>query len=215
MKKVKISTKTKDDGKIDEQRKKILESTLILFKEKGYHRTTTREIAKSANMSSGSIYGYVNSKDDILYLFYEALYDQLNIMINEKIRDIESKGLSRLKSFVKEYFLVIDEISDQTSIMYSESRSLSELHLKYVLSKENEFSSYVKNILLKSIQEESIFISEDKVSIVAHNIIVQGHMWAFRGWTLKQTFTLEGYINVQTELLIDSIVDCKSREKEN
>ncbi|WP_017380355.1 TetR/AcrR family transcriptional regulator [Paenisporosarcina sp. TG-14] len=215
MKKVKISTKTKDDGKIDEQRKKILESTLILFKEKGYHRTTTREIAQSANMSSGSIYGYINSKDDILYLFYEALYDKINIMINEKIRNIDCKGLCRLRSFVKEYFLVIDEISDETSIMYSESRSLSELHLKYVLSKELEFSSYVNDILLKSIQEESIFISEDKLSIVAHNIIVQGHMWAFRGWTLKQTFTLEGYINVQTELLIDSIVDCKSREKES
>jgi len=205
MKKVKISTKTKDDGKIEQHRKKILESTITLFKEKGYHRTTTREIAKSANMSFGSIYGYINSKDDILYLFYEALYDQLNVMINEKIRDINSKGLLRLKSFVKEYFKVIDEISDQTSIMYSESRSLSELHLKYVLSKENEFIAYVKNILLKSVQEEGIIISEDKLTIVAHNIIVQGHMWAFRGWTLKETFTLEGYINVQTELLMDSI----------
>lgn len=210
MKKVKISTKTKDGSKIKYHRKQILDSSTMLFKQKGYHQTTTREIAKNANMSYGSIYDYINTKDDILYLFYEAFYDQLNVMINEKLRDNDCMGLLRVESFVKEYFIVIDEISNETSIMYSESRSLSELHLNYVLSKESEFVDYVKNILLKSIQEDGIVISEDKLSVLANNIIVQGHMWAFRGWTLKKTFTLERYIKVQTDLFIDSIVGIKN-----
>ncbi|WP_019415115.1 TetR/AcrR family transcriptional regulator [Paenisporosarcina sp. TG20] len=212
MKKVNISTKTKDSKKIKHHRKQILEASIMLFKEKGYHQTTTREIAKSANMSYGSIYDYINSKDDILYLFYEALYDQINVMIIEKLRNNECKGLLRVRSFVKEYFMVIDEISNETSIMYSESRSLSELHLNYVLAKENEFVDYVKNILHVSIQEDGIFISEDKLSLLANNIIVHGHMWAFRGWTLKKTFTLESYTKVQTDLFIDSIIGLKNTE---
>jgi AcrR family transcriptional regulator len=208
MKKLRVATMVKNSEKVLLRRKQILDASIIPFKEKGYHRTTTREIAANANMSFGAIYEYVKNKEDILYLFFEALYDKINDMLANVITD-ECKGISRLRAFIKGYFTIIDQISAETNIMYRETRSLSGTHLTYVFSREDEFTDFVKEIVTKSLQEENIKVCEEKASVLAHNIIVQGHMWAFRSWSLKKEFNVERYIEIQTDLLINSIVEEK------
>ncbi|WP_209124709.1 TetR/AcrR family transcriptional regulator [Alkalihalobacillus sp. BA299] len=204
MKKLHIPSMVKNDQKIRKRRSQILAASIQPFKEKGFHRTTTREIAENAGMSFGAIYEYVESKEDILYLFFESLYDQLNTILKSRVSD-QFRGLERLRSFVQQYFQVINEIGEETSIMYSESRSLPKPYLEYVLSKENDFVQYVMGIFSKSLQEENIILDEEQIYLLTHNIIVQGHMWAFRGWALRKRYTLEKYINVQTKILIGSI----------
>lgn len=44
----------------------ILEASAVLFAEKGFHRTTTREIADKASVAEGTLYNYFKNKDDIL-----------------------------------------------------------------------------------------------------------------------------------------------------
>ncbi|HHY21751.1 MAG TPA: TetR/AcrR family transcriptional regulator [Bacilli bacterium] len=204
MKRHKIPTMVKNEKKIRLRREQILNASRDPFKEKGYERTTTREIAENAGISLGAIYEYVGSKEDILYLFFEALYDQLNDMLEERVKNNLS-GIERLKAFVNEYFHVIDQISDQTTIMYRESRSLPKHYFDYVLAKEKEFVQYVKEIIMKAFEEEGIEVDDETVFLLTHNLIVEGHMWAFRGWALKKVFTLEKYIALQTELMIQSI----------
>ncbi len=65
-----VKARVKDKNLIDEKRKQIIEGAITVFKKKGYHKATVREIAKEAQIGLGSIYDYVNSKDDILYLFF-------------------------------------------------------------------------------------------------------------------------------------------------
>jgi AcrR family transcriptional regulator len=50
----------------DFRRKQILEATWKCFAERGYHETTMRHIARSINVSTGVIYNYFKSKDEIL-----------------------------------------------------------------------------------------------------------------------------------------------------
>lgn len=205
MKKLHIPSMVKNNQKIQKRRNQILEASIQPFKQKGFHRTTTREIAENAGMSFGAIYEYVESKEDILYLFFESLYDQLNTILKSRVSD-QFKGHDRIRSFVKEYFHVINEIWDETSIMYSESRSLPKPYLEYVLSKENDFVQYVMSIFSKALKEEHISICEDDIYLLTHNIIVQGHMWAFRGWALRKRYTLDKYIDIQSKTIIGSIL---------
>ncbi len=50
----------------DFRRRQILEAAWKCFAEKGYHGTTMRYIAKSMDLSTGVIYNYFKSKDEIL-----------------------------------------------------------------------------------------------------------------------------------------------------
>ena len=65
-------------------REKILKIALQLFCKNGYYKTSTNEIAQTANISIGNLYFYFKDKDMI---FFEILnrYNQSFIKIHEKI----------------------------------------------------------------------------------------------------------------------------------
>lgn len=45
----------------------ILDAAARLFAEKGFHRTTTRQIAEAAEVSEGTLYNYFENKNDLLF----------------------------------------------------------------------------------------------------------------------------------------------------
>ena len=51
---------------IEARRNQILDAAAAVFAEKGFHRATTKEIAKTAGVSEGTIYNYFESKGDLL-----------------------------------------------------------------------------------------------------------------------------------------------------
>jgi len=51
---------------IEARRNQILDAAAAVFAEKGFHRATTKEIARTAGVSEGTIYNYFDSKADLL-----------------------------------------------------------------------------------------------------------------------------------------------------
>ncbi len=51
----------------------ILDAAVRLFAEKGFHRTTTRDIADAADVAEGTLYNYFANKDDLLFGIMERL----------------------------------------------------------------------------------------------------------------------------------------------
>ena len=66
----------------------MIQGAVKLFKEKGFHRTTTREIAKEAGFSIGTLYEYIRTKEDVLFLVCDSIYnevnDRLSVLANEE-----------------------------------------------------------------------------------------------------------------------------------
>ena len=50
---------------IEKRREQMIRGAVKLFKEKGFHRATTREIAKAAGFSIGTLYEYIRTKEDV------------------------------------------------------------------------------------------------------------------------------------------------------
>jgi AcrR family transcriptional regulator len=53
----------------------ILEAAARLFAEKGFHRTTTKDIAEGADVSEGTLYNYFENKDEMLMGIMTLLVD--------------------------------------------------------------------------------------------------------------------------------------------
>ncbi len=56
---------------------KLLKVAARLFHEKGYDRTTTRDIASEVGILSGSIFHHFKNKDDILRVIMEESVESL------------------------------------------------------------------------------------------------------------------------------------------
>lgn len=199
-----VPTMVKDPKLIKMRREQMIKGAVRLFKEKGFHKTTTREIAKESGFSIGTLYEYIGSKEDVLYLVCDAIYEEVKDRLVNQL-DTSSKGITRLKRAVAAYFQVIHDMQDEVLVMYQEAKSLPKEALSYVLKKEMEMTEMIEVILRDSLHEEAISLEENELKLMAHNILVQAHMWTFRRWSIQKMYGLKEYTELQIEQLLHGV----------
>jgi len=204
IKKREVLASVKDERLVQKRRDQMIKGAVSLFKEKGFHRTTTREIAKAAGFSIGTLYEYIRSKEDVLYLVCDSIYEHVSERLEQDLE--QKKGtLSSLKLGVGHYFRVVDEMQDEVLVMYQEAKSLTKDALPYVLKKEIEMAAMFESLIVRCVENGELELSEKQIELISHNIIVEGQMWAFRRWALQKLYTLDEYIELQTEQLFHGI----------
>jgi TetR/AcrR family transcriptional regulator, cholesterol catabolism regulator len=204
MKKREVQASVKDERLVKKRRMEMIKGAVTLFIQKGFHRTTTREIARASGFSIGTLYEYIRTKEDVLYLVCDSIYDEVRDRLQSDL-DKTQGTLESLKLAIDHYFRVVDEMQDEVLVMYQEVKSLSKDALPYVLRKELEMVAMFESVIRKCVDNKELDLSEQQITMIAHNIFVQGQMWGFRRWALQKVYTLEEYIELQTDLLLTGI----------
>ena len=157
-------------------------------------------IAKAVGFSIGSLYEYVGSKEDVLYLVCEAIH----IEVEKSVKDaLSGTGKEILSDIIREYFLVCDKMTDHVLLIYQVTKFLSKNLRKKVLENELRITNiFIKALNRLSKRHDFPFLDEKKVFLLSHNISVLGHMWAFRRWSLAREFTIKEYIKCQTDFIM-------------
>ena len=83
---------------VSARREQILEAATRVFAEKGFRRATTREVAREAGVSEGTIYNYFEDKDALLM----AIMDGLN-ETERRAEDFEEGLAKDFGGFVQAY----------------------------------------------------------------------------------------------------------------
>ncbi|MHC0036549.1 TetR/AcrR family transcriptional regulator [Pseudoneobacillus sp. C159] len=204
MKKREVQASVKDERLVKKRRSEMIKGAVTLFIEKGFHRTTTREIARASGFSIGTLYEYIRTKEDVLYLVCDSIYDEVRDRLQSDL-DQTRGTLDSLRLAISHYFRIVDEMQDEVLVMYQEVKSLSKDALPYVLRKELEMVGMFETIISRCVENGALTLTENQVRMLAHNIFVQGQMWGFRRWALQKMYTLDEYIELQTELLFAGI----------
>jgi len=199
-----IPSLVKDPKLIEKRREQIIEAAVDLFIHKGFHKTTTREIARASGFSIGTLYEYIESKEDILYLVCDSIHNEMEERLREAIT-YNGSGLKSLKLALKSLIRVMDQVNDRVLLIYQETKSLPHEAMTYVLRREESITGIFEEILHKGMEDGSIRTDERYVKLMANNIMVLAEMWVFRRWTLGKSYTLDEYIEKQTELLLRDI----------
>lgn len=62
-----------------------------------------------------------------------------------------------------------------------------------------------ESLIVRCVENGELELSAKQIELISHNIIVEGQMWAFRRWALQKLYTLDEYIELQTEQLFHGI----------
>ena len=88
--------------KSEATRARILESALAIFRERGFEKSTMREIATAAGVAVGAAYYYFDSKDAIVMAFYQRAQQEMApsldaILSEEKTLEARLRGIIALQ----------------------------------------------------------------------------------------------------------------------
>ena len=192
-----ITSSIKDEALVKKRLNQLQKGAVQLFKQKGFHRATTREIAKAAGFSIGTLYEYIRKKEDVLFLVCDAVHDEVKTRM-ENVIDRNSTSEEALRQEVLDYLQIMDQMQDEVLILYQELKALPKEYQEYVMQKEREMVGILERVISNSYAN---VLDEKNVKLVANNVYVQGQMWGFRRWLIQKEFTLQEYMEMQFQLL--------------
>ena len=140
----------------------------------------------------------------MLYLVCDSIFNE--VMNRLSHFPTNAGTIDSLRKAIRQYFLLIDSMFDEFTIMYQETKSLPKEAMQYVLNKELEMVAVFQDILSSCVKSGVLNMTERELFLAANHLVVQGQSWAFRKWALKNHFTIEEYIQLQTNLFINGVL---------
>jgi len=96
----------------ENRRLQILKAAFQCFSKKGYHGTSMRDIFKATKLSSGAVYNYYSSKEEIVQELVTMGQESTRELIDEVISNSDDKNV--IGNIMEYYFRRMDK-SDGTS----------------------------------------------------------------------------------------------------
>ena len=129
----------------EKKKQAIIQSALQLFKEKGFKETSIKSIAEVAEVSPVSIYNYFGSKDNLVALCVNDLFEE----ITQQAEDILKSNLDFKTKLNQAFSLCQEKMSQQISEYFQdklvEDSVFSTLLTKAITAKKRDiYRAYIK-----------------------------------------------------------------------
>lgn len=113
---------TRRERRAAERKMQIITAAANLFAEKGFHRTTTRDIADEADVSEGTLYNYFDSKDDLLLDIMDMLddlpseADQFDQVASQDAREFLIKMMKGRREMTDQYHPMLQAVLSEIMV---------------------------------------------------------------------------------------------------
>jgi AcrR family transcriptional regulator len=188
------------DGVSREMR--VRAAALRLFREKGYHATSMRDIAVEVGMNKGSLYSYIRSKEDLLIPLFEHAMGLLTAEIETITADASLTPTERLTRAIHAHVTNVAEHLDILTVYLSEWRQLTSDSLATVREKRERYAGLFLEILEDGVARGE-FRSIDTHSAML-NIIGMCN-WMFRWYRPAGRLTPDQIADNMVDLVLSGV----------
>lgn len=95
-----------------EKRLQIIKAAAKVFAQKGYSATVVADIAQTAGIGKGTVYGYFKSKEDIFFGVFEWLMQKTGTTAQVKVSELGGSAAQRLSAVSNSMVDMWDELKD-------------------------------------------------------------------------------------------------------
>jgi len=194
-----IKTATKNPDRVRERRESLINAAIAVFIEKGFHNATVRDIGRAANMTQGTIYNYVSSKDDILYMVCDRIVAEYNEQARRAL-DTSHEPAERVRSAVRAISQVMYRHRREILLIYQDSHLLDKRSRRVILARVEEFIGMFEHIIIDAARELGVPLTHPHLS--ANMLTFLPVMIALRGWSLKNDVPPEEVIEEITAFIV-------------
>ncbi len=199
----KVKTQVKNSDLVEQKHKLIVEAASKLFAEKGYHKTSLRDISRESGINLSYIYKYISKKDDILYLFYQYILQKLDGFFKKSAAHEFDTPVQELKAFIRATFEGIQNMHGEALTMYTESRHLEKDSLRIVLDVESKTVLMIEALIKQGI-EQGYF--KTRYPFMAANMIAYMiPFYPLRGWNFRKQYSFDEFVDQSIEFIMDAL----------
>ncbi len=181
----------------------ILTAATKLLSQQGFQKMLITDLAKEAGVSVGTIYQYVNTKEDILLLVVNDIIESYRREVPAAMEDVEDP-VERLAAGFRAYCMVVDAHRTAALLAYQETKSISKEGRERLMQLEVETNSYFSGCIEDGMKSGKFATVEP--AAVSATLTMLAHMWALKHWYLNSLFDVTSYVDSQLSFIVRSLV---------
>jgi AcrR family transcriptional regulator len=193
---LRASSAIKDKDLLLERRVHLIDVATRVLTERGFSSVSVNEIADEAGISIGSLYKYVRSKHDLLWLVLDSIYREM-----EEAFDPESKSLEPLDEFMQTFEAFLRQVHlvrRGMLLIYREFPNLSAESQKEFLGRDQHVFAHLQEMIARG-NKVGAWNADPRLAAI--NLYATGDSWTLKGWVMRD-LSLEGYISGQIKLML-------------
>lgn len=190
-----VPANIKNRDLVRDRRRQLVDAALAVFLRKGYHEATVREIGREAGFTQGTIYNYVRSKSDILYLVCDDVmraYQEAAARAVEGVADPAVRLANALRAVVD----AVDAHQDAIQLVFHESAALDRRSLRAILARVAQYIEMFERLLAEAGADGQIAPIDARLA--ANIVTFLPTMITLRRWDLRsrvpRQVVLEGVV---------------------
>jgi len=197
-----VKSKIKNPDLIRKRQQQICGGAMKVFRKKGFHAASIRQIARASRMSLGSLYDYIEKKEDILFLVHKDILDQIYLRIDSISRQY-TNPLDQLINVLKGLFDLTCERKEEMLFVYTETKSLEKWYLHEILRKEAAFVDRFRELIESGVREGT-FQCENP-DLIANILIFCGSFIPLRGWNVLHRYSEPEVFEVLKAMMLKTL----------
>lgn len=124
----------------------VVKAAIKVFNEKGYASASIQDVADAVGVLKGSLYHYIESKEELLARIFEAS-DRESFAMMEESRKLDVSAVERLHWFARSWSLWYLENIERAAIYVNEWKHLTGPRLKAVVKTRHEYEERVAEMI--------------------------------------------------------------------
>lgn len=185
------------------RRSQIVKAATNLMATQGFQGMSIATLASEAGISVGTIYQYVESKEDILSLVLVDILETYRAEVPRAIEGIDDP-IERLAAGFRAYCKVVDEHQPGALLAYSESRTLKPEGRRQLMDLELETRGPLTEAL-ETATEAGLLADGVDTDTVSYDLIMLAHMWALKRWHFGK-MGIDNYVAAQQRIMLRAIL---------
>jgi AcrR family transcriptional regulator len=150
----------------DETRKRLLDAAANAFAERGFHGTSTRDIAAAAGLSPAAVYVHHRSKEELLH--HISLRGHLSTLDLVRAAVASAEGpTEQLVAVVRSFAAYHARANTTARVVNYELAALSEQHLAEILELRRSITAEVRGVVERGMSEGVFDTTDPRMAATA------------------------------------------------
>lgn len=153
-------------GRADATRERLLAAAIEAFAAKGFHGTTTRDIAAAAGMSPAALYVHHRSKEELLHLISRRGHERTLELVQEA-RASAGPPVEQLRSVAAAFAAHHARAHTTARIINYELASLADEHAAEIAELRRRIDSELRDLVRTGVEEGSFDCPDPRLAAAA------------------------------------------------
>jgi AcrR family transcriptional regulator len=125
----------------------VLDAAAHLFHENGYSDTTVQDVADALGILKGSLYYYIETKEDLLFQLLDQVHDDVDQLLDGVLALPNLAPLERLGVYVRRQTEYNLRNLERITVYYHDVDRLSEVRRNHILMRRKPHSQFVLGLI--------------------------------------------------------------------